>query len=188
MQNPLRRISTLTVCVTSILIALLACGDHKDSLNENDRAQVAQAAPTNANTPGPIASREVVAVNAPSSTPQVEFNANISRPPGATTTAVMRPPNREEVENNKKHYQQLARDQGRTIGNGPDDAWLWVKTRHMLVFSIPDSSINVDVDNGVVTLTGTVANQEQVKEAESLVREIEGVRSVQNSLIVGPLP
>lgn len=180
MQNTLTSVSTLTVCVTSILIAQLACGGHKDSLNENDRAQVAQAAPTNANTP------EAIAQSAPLATPEVQLVPDASRPPGATKAARMRVPHREEVEENKEHYQQLAREQGRTIGNGPDDTWLWVKTRHLLRFSIPDSRINVDVDNGVVTLTGTVANQEQVKEAESLVSEIEGVRAVRNSLIVGP--
>jgi osmotically-inducible protein OsmY len=42
----------------------------------------------------------------------------------------------------------------------------------------------VDVDNAVVTLTGTVASAAQKTRAEQSVKSVEGVRSVRNQLRV----
>jgi osmotically-inducible protein OsmY len=197
MPKTVTTISLLAVCMTLSLLLEFACCK-KDRLNSNDRAEVAQAVSANANTnnalaenEGPTATPQAQAqTHGTTATPQVQVETNAnrgSRPPQGAITSVMRPPTREDVERNKEYYQQQARDEGRTIGNGPDDIWLWAETRYFLVVShrLPDSKIRVDVDNGVVTLSGTVANQEQLKEAESIVREFEGVKGVQNSLTVG---
>jgi osmotically-inducible protein OsmY len=48
-----------------------------------------------------------------------------------------------------------------------------------------DSTINVDVDNAVVTLTGTVASAAQKARAEAVAKSVEGVKSVKNQLKVG---
>ena len=45
-----------------------------------------------------------------------------------------------------------------------------------------DSTINVDVDNSVVTLTGSVASTAQKSKAEQVARGIDGVKSVKNEL------
>ena len=47
-----------------------------------------------------------------------------------------------------------------------------------------DSTINVDVDNAVVTLSGTVANQTQKAKAERVAKGVDGVKSVKNNLTV----
>jgi hyperosmotically inducible protein len=47
-----------------------------------------------------------------------------------------------------------------------------------------DSTINVDVDNGVVTLTGTVASAAQKTRAEQVAKTVDGVKSVRNQLKV----
>jgi osmotically-inducible protein OsmY len=47
-----------------------------------------------------------------------------------------------------------------------------------------DSTIDVDVDNGVVTLTGTVPSNAQKARAEQIVTVVEGVRTVKNQLKV----
>jgi hyperosmotically inducible protein len=67
-----------------------------------------------------------------------------------------------------------------------NDGWLWVKTRFELAAAddLRDSTINVDVDKGVVTLTGTVANAAQKSRAETVAKSLEGVTSVKNMLKV----
>jgi hyperosmotically inducible protein len=47
-----------------------------------------------------------------------------------------------------------------------------------------DSTINVDVNNDVVTLNGTVASAAQKTKAETVAKAVEGVKSVKNLLKV----
>src|SRR5687767_3295280 len=118
-------------------------------------------------------------------------NANVVASPtptvNANTGTVGRAPTREEYERDRDRYQREARESGRTVGTGANDGWLWVKTRFELATAddLRDSTINVDVDNAVVTLTGTVANAAQKTKAEQLVKAVEDVKSVKNMLKVG---
>jgi len=99
-----------------------------------------------------------------------------------------RAPTREEYDRERARYEREARDSGRTIGTGVNDGWLWVKTRFELAAAedLRDSTINVDVENDVVTLTGTVATAAQKSRAEAVSKGIEGVKSVRNQLRVAP--
>ena len=122
-------------------------------------------------------------------------NANANRAASPTPTAVTNAntntaPTREAYERDKERSDREAREEarrsGRTVGTGANDAWLWVKTRFDLaaVDDLRDSTINVDVDNGVVTLTGTVASAAQKTKAEQSAKSVEGVKSVRNQLKV----
>jgi hypothetical protein len=93
---------------------------------------------------------------------------------------------REEYERDKERFAEEAKRVGRIIGTGASDGWLWVKTRAMLAAAddLRDSTINVDVDNSVVTLTGSVASAAQKNKAEQVARGIDGVKSVKNELRV----
>jgi hypothetical protein len=93
-------------------------------------------------------------------------------------------PTREEYEKNKKTYTEEAKNLGRKVGAGLDDGWLWTKTRFDLAAAddLRDSTINVDVENGVVTLSGTVANAEQKAKAETVAKAVAGVKGVKNLL------
>src|ERR687886_1739428 len=93
---------------------------------------------------------------------------------------------REEYEREKTSFAEEAKRLGRTIGSGVNDGWLWTKTRALLAAEddLRDSTINVDVDNAVVTLSGTVANQTQKAKAERVAKGVEGVKSVKNNLTV----
>jgi osmotically-inducible protein OsmY len=51
-----------------------------------------------------------------------------------------------------------------------------------------DSTINVDVDNGVVTMSGTVANDAQRPIAEKVACGVEGVKNVRNQLTIAVRP
>ena len=72
----------------------------------------------------------------------------------------------------KERYQREAKESGRTVGTGVNDGWLWVKTRFDLAAAddLRDSTINVDVDKDVVTLTGTVASAAQKTRAEAVAK------------------
>ncbi len=120
-------------------------------------------------------------------------NANLAASPTPTAVAnanTRTAPTREEYDRDKERRDREAREEarrsGRTVGSGLNDGWLWVKTRFDLAAEddLRDSTINVDVDNGVVTLTGTVASAAQKTRAEQSVKAVEGVKSVKNQLKV----
>ena len=142
------------VLAVTIAIFLTSCNQTNDN-NVNTRAN------TNANT---------VVVNQ-----NANVNANANR---AVT--------REDYEKNKEKYSKEAKESGRTIGTGLDDGWLWVKTRFDLAAAddLRDSTINVDVSNAVVTLSGSVASAEQKAKAETVAKAVDGVKGVKNMLTV----
>ena len=116
--------------------------------------------------------------------------ANTNTPNANTATAYRRPLNanitREEYERDRDYWEREARQMGRRVGSGANDLWLWTKTRSALAYAddLRDVTINVDVENDVVTLTGTVGSDAQKSKAEQVARGIEGVRSVNNNLTV----
>ena len=121
----------------------------------------------------------------------VTTNRNANAVATATPTPVAntnsnRAPTRAEYEANKDRYNREAKESGRKVGTGANDTWLWIKTRFDLAAAddLRDSTINVDVDNDIVTLSGTVANASQKTRAEQVAKAVEGVKSVRNQLTV----
>lgn len=113
------------------------------------------------------------------------INANANRNANVTANT-NQPPTRAEYEKNKQTYADQAKNLGRKIGTGLDDGWLWTKTRFDLaaVDDLRDSTIDVDVENAVVTLSGSVASAAQKAKAESTAKGVEGVKGVKNLLKV----
>lgn len=120
-------------------------------------------------------------------------NANLNANATATATPTPvantnsnRAPTRAEYEANKERYNREAKESGRKVGTGANDTWLWIKTRFDLAAAddLRDSTINVDVDNDIVTLSGTVASAAQKTKAEQVAKAVEGVKSVRNQLKV----
>ena len=144
--------------IVTAAVALLLAGCNNTA---NENANVNGNANTNANAP-------VVASN-------TNANANANR-------RIV--PTREEYEKNKEKYQKEAKDTGRKIGTGISDGWLWFKTRYDLAAAddLRDSTINVDVENAVVTLTGTVPTPAQKAKAEQIAKSVEGVKGVKNQI------
>jgi hyperosmotically inducible periplasmic protein len=156
----MRRLSGL-IAVAALSIFLLACDN---STNRNETANTNRNANANAN-----------------------LNANVERSPTpVANTNANRELTREQYERNKEQYQREAKGSGRTVGTGVNDGWLWVKTRFDLAAAddLRDSTINVDVDNAVVTLSGTVASASQKTRAEQVAKSVDGVKSVRNQLKV----
>jgi osmotically-inducible protein OsmY len=95
---------------------------------------------------------------------------------------------REEATRDRTSIEAEARRSGGSIGQGANDYWIWLKTRGALTTTadLRDSTINVDVNNGAITLKGTVANQQQKAKAAQVAQGIEGKTSVANQLQVAP--
>lgn len=146
------------IILLALLVLVAGCDNTANTNNRNANA-IANA---NANANATVAT-----------TPVVNTNTN-------------RAPTREEYERDKERYNREAKGQGRTIGTGVNDGWLWVKTRFDLAAAddLRDSTINVDVDKAVVTLTGTVASAAQKSRAETVAKAVEGVTGVKNMLKV----
>lgn len=70
------------------------------------------------------------------------------------------------------------------------DAWMALKIRSRLLVkgNVSAASTNVAVRDGVATLTGTVDNVAQKELTGVYAKEIEGVKSVQNDLVVKKEP
>jgi osmotically-inducible protein OsmY len=92
---------------------------------------------------------------------------------------------REDYNKNENSYKAEAKNSGESIGSGVEDGWLHFKVRGALfaVNDLRDSTINVDVDNKVVTLRGSVANADQKAKAEKAAH-VDGVSKVVNKLEV----
>jgi osmotically-inducible protein OsmY len=81
-----------------------------------------------------------------------------------------------------------AKDAGDSVSETLDDTWIHTKIVGKLIGSsaVPERKINVDVDQKVVTLRGTVSTQAEKTEAARIAQDTEGVVRVVNQLKVGP--
>jgi hyperosmotically inducible protein len=67
-----------------------------------------------------------------------------------------------------------------------NDAWITTKVKSQLAAGAPDATdIDVDTRNNVVTLSGRVDSKAMKERAASIARATEGVKRVQNNLVVG---
>ena len=69
-----------------------------------------------------------------------------------------------------------------------NDAWLTAKTKLSLLAdeAVGGMAINVDTENGVVTLKGEVKSRAEKQKAVELARQVEGVKDVRDQLVVKP--
>jgi BON domain len=124
-------------------------------------------------------------------------NANANRNANATVTATPTPTparsaynenynTRADYDRSDANYRAEANRAGSSIGQGAEDGWIHFKTRAALfaVDDLRDSTINVDVDNNVVTLRGTVESNADKAAAAKAAQGVEGVKSVRNQLTV----
>jgi osmotically-inducible protein OsmY len=92
----------------------------------------------------------------------------------------------EYTEDMARDSREKARANGDKVGTSVDDAWIHTKVSAKLMADpdTPFTKINVDVDNGVVTLRGDVKSREAKSEAERLAKSVDGVKRVSNRLQV----
>jgi hyperosmotically inducible protein len=153
----------LTTLFAALALAVLgaACGGSDNTTTTNRTTNTS----TNTSTANTNA-------NANANTHRGEYNANISQG---------------DYEKDKETFAQKAKDAGDKIGTAATDGWLWVKTRGALMAAddLEESGINVDVNNGVITLRGTVPSNDQVKKADAAAKGVSGSKGVQNQIKVG---
>ncbi len=82
---------------------------------------------------------------------------------------------RENFDKDKNKYEEQAKAIGDKIGQDEYDSWLWYKTRAALASTndLRDSTINVDVENSVVTIKGTVTTKAQKEKAIEIAKKID---------------
>ena len=148
------------IALTALLVLIAGCDNQGNVNNRNANANANAHANANATA---------------TATPVVNANSNTRQAP-----------TRAETERDRERYSREAKESGRTVGTGANDMWLWVKTRFDLAAAddLRDSTINVDVANDVVTLSGTVASAAQRARAETVAKAVDGVKSVRNQLKV----
>jgi hyperosmotically inducible protein len=75
-----------------------------------------------------------------------------------------------------------------TASAGPSDAWITTKAKAALLATkgVSVTSIDVDTKQGLVTLTGKVPTENAREKAEAVVKDLNGVKSVDNRLIIEP--
>lgn len=75
---------------------------------------------------------------------------------------------------------------GRSTGQVIDDTAIHTKVKTALLNDpvVSGKAINVDVSRGVVTLDGAVNGDVEKRKAEEIARGVDGVRSVENKLVV----
>jgi osmotically-inducible protein OsmY len=83
---------------------------------------------------------------------------------------------------------EKSKDAGASIGEAVTDAWITTKLKADFVneATLKGSDINVDTNNHVVTLKGTVASAAGRTRAAQIAKTTKGVRSVVNTLTVAP--
>ena len=158
----------LAIAAGVALLALAACGGEPANNSTVNRANTNTAVVTNSNA---------------NANTNVNANANAARS-GANWNYNA---NREDFDRNANSWRASANNLGDKISTEAGDAWIHFKARGALaaVDDLRDSTINVDVEKGVVTLRGSVANAAQ-KAAAAKAAKVEGAKSVTNSLVIKP--
>jgi hyperosmotically inducible protein len=156
----MKRLTTLLAALALAALGAACGGDSTENKTMSNTTANTSTVNTTANT------------TANANTHRGEYNANISQG---------------DYEKDKETFAQKAKDAGDKIGSAATDGWLWVKTRGALMAAddLEESGINVDVNNGVITLRGTVPNNDQVKKADAAAKGVSGSKGVQNQLKVG---
>jgi len=159
------KIKAMVLAATAAAALLAACGGtaNNSNYNANHSNSVTNLGTNNANS-----NIYVTNSNSNSNT----WNSNISK---------------EEYEKNRGEYEKK-KGTSETIGQSLEDSWLWFKTKSALATTsdLRDSTINVDVENGVITLKGTVGTAAEKTKAKQVADGIEGKKSVVDQLKVAP--
>jgi hypothetical protein len=149
-------------------VVLLGCAAGCTKTTDNNVAQDA----TVSNSPAPP--------NTNASSPAVT-NANPT-PPSPESPGISGLP--ETSAKSKPPATAVGKPPERVIGSGGNDFYLFSKIHGEMGQDeqLKNSNIVVNISDGVVTLSGTVATPEQKARAEQLAHGVEGVKSIKNQL------
>jgi hypothetical protein len=119
-------------------------------------------------TPPPSATAPAPATPPATSPPTATAPAPNTAPPAASPPPVATAPSGERS----------------TVGQALDDTAVTTKVKTALLADdkVKGLNINVDTDNGIVTLTGKVGSAEEKDQALKIARGVEGVKNVQDRI------
>jgi len=155
----------LLIAIVATALIVSACNSSGNTNSNTNRTNgMTNIAASNTNTAAVVTNANSTSAN--------KWNSNISR---------------EEYEKNRGEYEKGKRP-SESVGQNVEDSWLWFKTRSALATTsdLRDSTIDVDVTNGVITLKGTVETAAQKTKAKQVADGIEGKKSVVDQLKVSP--
>jgi osmotically-inducible protein OsmY len=158
------------IAATAAVSMVAACGGSSNSnYNTNHSNGITNLGTNTANSNMYVTNSNVNSSNANNAS---KWNSNISK---------------EEYEKNRTEYEKN-KSSSESFGQSLEDSWLWFKTKSALATTsdLRDSTINVDVANGVITLKGTVTNAAEKAKAKQVADGIEGKKSVVDQLKVAP--
>jgi osmotically-inducible protein OsmY len=89
-----------------------------------------------------------------------------------------------------REREDAPRDREAEVRTTQPDGWVTTKiqAKYFMDGDVRARDINVDTNNGVVTLRGTVRTEAERRQAVALARNTDGVRDVQDQLTVDPTP
>jgi hypothetical protein len=162
---------SLTAVLAAASIGCSTATNTNTNTSTNARVNTNVAASSNANSTIVVTNTNNMETGRLNSNSSVNYNANITRA---------------EYDRDKDRWSEEAKRTGGNVGSGINDGWLWTKTRAALLATddLRESTINVDVNNEVITLNGTVATAAQKAKAGQVANGIEGKKSVVNNLKV----
>ena len=110
--------------------------------------------------------------------------------PGSTPAPTSMPAERSSPAPQTGSTSSSGMDTGRTVGQTVDDASVTAKLKSALLQApeVKGTDVNVDTVNGKVTMKGAVENQAQANRAVQIARAVEGVREVDNQIMVKAKP
>ena len=163
--------NTLAISAGVALLALTAaCGGEPTNNSTVNRANTNTAVVTNSNVNANASSNVNANSNASARSDNWNWNAN-----------------REDFDKNANSWRASASNLGDKISTEAGDGWIHFKVRGALagVDDLRDSTINVDVEKGVVTLRGSVGSAAGKAAAEKAAK-VDGATRVTNSLVIKP--
>ena len=172
-MNPIQRKSLIAVSSLAVLLSLGACG------REDDRTAGEQLDAAVARTDAAAERAKEEAQAAAANTEQAAQNAaDATRTAGANAA--------QETREAGARVGDAATGAAATAGQQFDDASITAKVNAGLAADKDLSAIRIDVDteNGVVTLSGPAPTDAAKERAAEIAKNVEGVNSVNNKLTV----
>jgi osmotically-inducible protein OsmY len=79
---------------------------------------------------------------------------------------------------------RTATERNQTMTERAEDGWITskIKSEFALDKAVSATNIRVNTDNGVVHLSGTAKNQDEINRAVQIARGVKGVKSVRNEM------
>jgi osmotically-inducible protein OsmY len=162
-----------------LLVSVAACNNNEKTADgtDSDTSQTSSPAATGAASPNTNAAASPSASASPS-------NDDSAKPDQGAQNDASSDVRKRQLESDIR-----AREQRNNAGGDPlkrADSDLESEVRSKLEANLPSSKLEIDAKDGAVTVTGNVAQADQVAKIEPLAKQIKGVKTVTVQAKVAP--